>query len=140
MMRYTSWSYKADGEPGVNSLYTTGEDIVQYEFTDKNAAMEWEKLVVGIKVHAEEGVANSSKYRWTNNKVAANIYNWFALVRDLENKFGADMVPPDIMRSAQGNNSLLSEWRYDTIQIGTTAGAHPRSGCRLIKIIKKPEE
>lgn len=137
MMRYTSWSHGTDGVPGVNSLYTTGEDLVQYEFPNKDATIEWEELVVAVKAHAAEGVAKSSKYSWTNNKVAANIYEWFALVKDLENQFGSEMVPPDILRSAKNNNDLLAEWQYKTIHIGGAKG--PREGCKLVKILKKPE-
>lgn len=138
MMRYNSWTYRPDGTPCVNSLYTTGEDLVQYEFPDKDTTMEWEKLVVGIKAHAAEGVAKSSTYNWTNNKVASNMYDWFALVKDLESKFGSEMVPPDILRSAKNNNDLLAEWKYKTIQIGVAEGPS-REGCKLVKILKKPE-
>ena len=138
MLRCTAWSYNPNGGPGVNSLYTTGEDLVQYEFPDKNAVIDWDKLVVAIKAHAAEGVANSSKYKWTNNRIAANIYDWFALVKDLENKFGSEMVPPDILRSAKNNNDLLAEWKYKTIKLGDAEGPS-KEGCKLVKILKKPE-
>ena len=50
------------------SMYTTGDDLVTYEFPDKATVIEWQEQVLKVKSHATDGVALSEKHGWTNNE------------------------------------------------------------------------
>lgn len=137
---FSSWmdSHAEGGK--IKSMYTTGDDLVTYEFPDKATVIEWQEQVLKVKSHATDGVALSEKHGWTNNEVAADIYKWFSRVRKIEENYGASMVPPDIMRSVQNNNDLLVEWEYKPIKIGEGCKPPSNDGCQLLEVLKGPKD
>ena len=139
--KFSSWtSLPDDATRGhVNSMYTTGSppkgDTIIYRFPNKDTVLEWQRMVNGIKDRA----AYNNARKCNNNQHVANMYDWFALVADLETRFGAELVPPDVVRVARNVNTELAEWHNKTIKFGDAKARPAADGCKRVKVMHQAD-
>ena len=80
----------------VNVLYSDGEHVKLYSFTDAGTASQWEMEVLEIKHKIAD--VNQSDYLSLEERVRG--YNdWLRLVMDMKDWYGGDMVPDDIKKA-----------------------------------------
>lgn len=120
--------------PYVTVTYSTDTDLVYYRFPEKRVAYRWHHDVTLTKAWASDCVQAAKGMKWSDDEIEKSIRTWFSKVQKMSDRYGRNMIPPDIVRAVNANNNMLRAMGKEAtafVSAGQTK-CPEQSGCKVL--------
>lgn len=140
-MTMTTTSADEASDSVVRAVYATGPHVVVYQFPNSDAFAEFRAEVSEMNEFIVRLNRKAEKNKLTRESTASEIMHFHALLSKFQDNFGADIIPPDIIKCAETNNEVLSSFGKETVPVPKDCLLPPKyKGCVTVSSGRRREK